>query len=583
VGDVVRSGGGTATAGAEDAYDHLRRWVLERAVGFGALGVPLLCGLIAFRAFRNGELTTITSGMCLAGFSFPVLWALRNRLSLTVLGLCFLFLLNLTAFGVQLRGGVTTSAAAIPMLVIIMSGLLFGRRGALLGLTCSLLIFGVAGTLVVNDIVPHILASMWDPSNGHVWVRSAVVLLVFGAAAAFSVVYVLDHLRKETAALRATLEREQAERTAREQAEAERAQVQQQLVEAYRLEALGRLAGGVAHDFNNILTVIVGSAELAQQDPTLVEDTRNGLHEIELAAQRGAALTHELLLLGRKDAAAPLIVDLSALLERVHGTLRRVLPSDIDLFIDCAEVQICAEPLALERVLLNLVVNARDAITGRGTIEIEVRADSPVDVAGLPLGDHVRVSVRDTGSGMSLATQERLFEPFFTTKGPGKGTGLGMPMVQSFVQEAGGVVRVRSAPGAGTTIDLYFPRVYATVAPVEVQASFTISQAPVRLQGATVLVVEDHPVVRAAMERSLSKAGLQVLQASDGDLALEFISDTQLHFDMLCLDGVIPGVSSGKLIEVARQLRPHTPVLVCSGYIEEELLKRGIRAGDVHY
>jgi two-component system cell cycle sensor histidine kinase/response regulator CckA len=565
----------------ERSLPALRARVLGTAVAISAVAMPLLSCVMVIELATRDRLTLRTFVPCAITVCFPALWLLSGRLSLRGVSRAFLALLLLMAFVVQSHGGITVTAAALELVVIVLSGLLFGPRGAAAGLLASLACFSIAGGLVVGEYVPPIDFELWDPLESEVWIRSGLSLLLFGATAVLAVVYIVQQLERETLLLRATLGREQRERVRREQAESERALASQALVEAHRLEALGRLAGGVAHDFNNVLTVILSATHHALGAGAVSPSLRESLDDINRAAGRAASLTRELLVLGRKDLAAPRVVDVPQLLARLRSTLRRLLPSDIELDIARrSSGRVRLDPAQLERVLLNLVANARDAIAGAGQIEIASVNQSFHDGQhGLAPGHYVCLSVKDDGSGIDDATRQRLFEPFFTTKPGGKGSGLGLAMVRAFVLEAGGQVVVSSSNGSGTVITLCLPaddEVAPDEAVHEPEGPLSAPRA-----GRSILVVEDDRNVRAAIVASLTRAGYLVHEAGDGHTAYELLSDAKLSLDLLCVDGVIPGIGAQQLIEQARARVPALGVVVCSGYVDEELLRRGIQTGKI--
>jgi signal transduction histidine kinase len=565
----------------ERSLPALRARVLSTAVAISAVAMPLMSCIMVMELAARDRLTLRTFIPCAITVCFPALWLLSGRLSVRGTSSAFLALLLMMAFVVQSHGGITVTAAALQLVVIVLSGLMFGPRGAAAGLLASLACFAIAGGLVVGAYVAPIDFSLWNPLESEVWIRSGVSLLLFGATAVLAVVYIVQQLERETLLLRATLGREQRERVRREQAESERAMASHALVEAHRLEALGRLAGGVAHDFNNVLTVILSATHHALGNNGVSPSMRESLDDINRAAGRAASLTRELLVLGRKDLAAPRVIEVAELLARLRSTLRRLLPSDVALVIDrFAAGRVTIDPAQLERVLLNLVVNARDAIAGAGQIEIQSSIESLCDGQhGLAPGRYVCLSVADDGSGIDDSTRQRLFEPFFTTKPGGKGSGLGLAMVRAFVLEAGGQVVVSSSAGAGTTITLCLPAEdAATPSEPAIEPEGPVS-AP--RAGRSILVVEDDRNVRAAIVASLTRAGYVVHEAGDGHGAFELLNDERLALDLLCVDGVIPGIGAQKLIEKARARVPALGVVVCSGYVDEELLRRGIQTGKI--
>jgi signal transduction histidine kinase/ActR/RegA family two-component response regulator len=557
----------------------LGREVTYRALCMSAVGMPLLSVLALINAYKQQYVNSAVVGVCVGTLLFPLLWVLRQRLPFNVVAVSFHALLGAATAALLLRGGLSTSTGAIPVLMIVLAGLAFGRVGSLLCLLTMLLVQGVAGALVVTGIT-LVEPAAWDPLQPQTWVRASVALLVFGGGIAAAVIYVFESMARETHTLHLALQREAAERSAREQAEAEREHARRALAESHRLESLGRLAGGVAHDFNNILTVIMGNAELALNEARANPKLAILLDEIQRAAMHSAELTQELLMLSRKDLANPQVLNLSDFLQKLRATIHRVIPSDIELVFDTVEKHALVRvvPVNLERALLNLLANARDAIAGHGRIDIVVGIRHPEEPSQPTM---VSLSVKDSGSGLDAETQQRMFEPFFTTKHAGSGTGLGLTLVQSFVLDAEGSIAVHSKPGEGTTITLLFPRVVDTVLRPKPEVLSGDSPVVDVGRGRTILAVDDQLPVLATITACLELAGFRVIAASDGDAAMKLVEDTAVSFDLLCIDGVIPGASSAAIIARLRQVRPGIEVVLCSGYVDEELLLRGIQVGEL--
>jgi signal transduction histidine kinase/CHASE3 domain sensor protein/CheY-like chemotaxis protein len=359
-----------------------------------------------------------------------------------------------------------------------------------------------------------------------------------------------------------------------------RAQSEAVLRESQKMQAIGQLTGGIAHDFNNLLTVIQGNLELARikLDP---ENPLAGNIERSLwAAQRGATLTGQLLAFARKQPLVPAPIDLSASLPDVVPLLRRTLGEHIDVrFVDSAGLwPAMADAAQLESAVLNLALNARDAMAGGGRLTIEL-ANKVLDEqyarahSEVVAGDYVMVAVSDTGHGMTPDVVARVFEPFFTTKSEGRGTGLGLAMVFGFVKQSGGHVKIYSEPGEGTTVKLYLPRAVGTATP-----SMQRSGVPADLPhgSATILVVEDEAGVREIAVAILRSLGYRVLEASDGDEGLRAFGVHTADIDLLLSDVVLPGKVRGReLAERITAIRPEVKVLFMSGYTENSIVHHG--------
>jgi PAS domain S-box-containing protein len=342
----------------------------------------------------------------------------------------------------------------------------------------------------------------------------------------------------------------------------ERRKLEERLRHAEKMEAVGQLAGGVAHDFNNLLTAIVSYAALVREGLGPRHPSDADVREIEAAATRAAALTRQLLAFSRRQRVAPQVVELRRLVAGMERILRRVLPENVKLDVVAhAPGTVFADPAQLELVILNLAVNARDALPSGGTISVRVfeteEGDDMGDGEG-PAAPLAVLEVRDDGTGMDDATRVRIFEPFFTTKPAGKGTGLGLATVYGIVSQAGGEVRVRSAPGRGSEFRVCLPRWSGTVAD---DAAAALAH-PVRGHE-TVLVVEDDAAIRALVQRALSRAGYHVAVAATADEALEAVATAP---DLLLSDVILPGANGWELaLELQRRFRS-LRVLFTSGY-----------------
>ena len=359
----------------------------------------------------------------------------------------------------------------------------------------------------------------------------------------------------------------------------DRRRLEQQLQEAQKLEAVGKLAGGVAHDFNNVLTAILGSAELLLLDSPPGAPTREELDIIRGAATRAQDLIRQLLAFSARQVLQPVVLDLNHLVKNVGKMLRRLIGEDIKLVSDLAPelAAVRADPGQIEQVLVNLAVNARDAMPDGVRLAIKsFNAEvSEGDVSApnhVPPGRYAVLEVSDTGSGMSTETQARIFEPFFTTKAQGKGTGLGLATVYGIVRQSDGHISVESAPGAGATFRVYLPRVAEAVTPAATPGTVT---APA-VGRETVLLAEDEPLVRLLARRVLEQAGYTVLVAAGGAEALETARRHDGPIHLLLTDVVMPEMSGRDLVRHLLDLRPGVPVLYMTGYSDEAIARHGV-------
>ena len=372
--------------------------------------------------------------------------------------------------------------------------------------------------------------------------------------------------------------REAEERTERKKAEQDKLLLEQQLRQAQKMEAIGQLAGGVAHDFNNVLTAIAGNAELLQEGFADGDPKRETVEEIRTAASRAESLTRQLLAFSRQQIMQPKVLKLNRVVAGMEKMLRRLIGEDIDLVCVLPNDvgQVVADPSQIEQVILNLAVNARDAMPTGGKLTIETgnaefdaiyaRAHPPA----VP-GRFVMIAVSDSGSGMSPEVQARVFEPFFTTKAPGKGTGLGLATVYGIVKQSGGFIWVYSEPGQGTTFKIYLGRA------ADDQRPETVSTAVAEVRGGdeVILLVEDEAAVRRVALHALQRYGYTVLEAALPSEALTICREHTGKIDLVVTDVVMPGMSGPDLAQQLLALRPALKVLLSSGYPGEAIAHRG--------
>jgi len=368
----------------------------------------------------------------------------------------------------------------------------------------------------------------------------------------------------------------------------ERRRLETQLWQAQKMEAVGRLAGGIAHDFHNLLTAIRGNAEFALESVPTDESAHTDLLEVVRNVDRASGLTRQLLAFSRKQLLQTRVLDLHEVVRSLERMLARLIGEDVGIVVhpapDLGLVE--ADPAQIQQVLMNLAVNARDAMPDGGTLRIEL-ANATLDEEQarnhpfhVHAGEYVRMSVIDEGVGMDEDVRRHLFEPFFTTKEPGRGTGLGLATVYGIVKQSGGYIWVESEPAQGARFDVYLPR---TDRPVERGPAAAEPAAATRGAGQTVLIVEDEPTVRSLTRRILERAGYRVLDAAGPRQALDDVLPTHPDpIDLLLSDVVMPDMSGPDLAQRMRELRPDTRVLFMSGYAEDEIIRRGIADPEKH-
>jgi two-component system cell cycle sensor histidine kinase/response regulator CckA len=384
--------------------------------------------------------------------------------------------------------------------------------------------------------------------------------------------YVLkDRLVRLPVAVRRAME----ERRLRE----ERARLEEQLLQSQKMEAVGRLAGGIAHDFNNLLQIILSYAEMAMERPGLEPEELQDLDEIKKAARRAANLTRQLLAFSRRQVLDPIALDINTVLKDLGKMLQRLIGEDIEIrFVLAPEpARVKADPGQIENVVMNLAVNARDAMPQGGMLTIETAA-TEVDQTHarqhpfVSPGPYVMVTVADTGTGMNADVRSHIFEPFFTTKDPGKGTGLGLATVYGIVKQSGGHISVYSEPGKGSSFKILLPR-----ADKSAVGAKPARGAEESLRGSeTILLVEDEPSLRKLVRQILRGRGYTVIEAPGGAKALDAAQKHEGPIQLLLTDVVMPGMSGRELAERLAPLRPEMKILYMSGYTDDAIVNHGV-------
>ncbi len=360
----------------------------------------------------------------------------------------------------------------------------------------------------------------------------------------------------------------------------EQKSLEAQMRAAQRMEAVGRLAGGVAHDFNNILTVIQSYVGFLRSEFDDGDARRADVDAIGDAAGRATRLTHQLLAFSRRQIQELQIVDINREIQELEKMLRRLIGEDVSLVMKLHQELglVETDPTHLEQVIMNLVVNARHAMPQGGTLEIKTANVALDEEYGrkrgvrVPPGEYVLLAVTDTGVGMDEETASRVFEPFFTTKEKGEGTGLGLSTVYGIVKQSQGYIWVSSRPNAGTTFEIHLPRTRGAGPTLRPRASI-----PVAVRGdETVLLVEDEPVLRRAARRMLEQNGYQVLEASHGEEALSICEQHAGTIDLMLTDVVMPHMSGPQLAKRLRSVLPGLPIVYMSGYTDDEIGRHGV-------
>ena len=359
----------------------------------------------------------------------------------------------------------------------------------------------------------------------------------------------------------------------------ERKTLEQQLLQSQRMEAVGRLAGGIAHDFNNLLTAIIGYSDLLLMDLNGNHAARSSAEEVKKAGQRAAGLTRQLLAFSSRQVLKPKVMELNSVVEDMDKMLRRLIGEDIELItvLEGSSGRVKADPGQIEQVIMNLVVNARDAMPRGGKLTIET-ADIELDDLytrkhmEVEPGSYVMLAISDTGHGMDKETQSHIFEPFFTTKGAGQGTGLGLSTVYGIIRQSGGNIWVYSEPGRGTTFKVYLPRVEDEADEYEAQACREESNKG----SETILLVEDEDSVRRLASEILQMNGYKVFEARRGSEAIEICEREHGPINMMVTDVVMPRMSGPQLADHLAEVRPRMKVLYMSGYTDSSIINHGV-------
>ncbi|HEV2099345.1 MAG TPA: response regulator, partial [Stellaceae bacterium] len=409
------------------------------------------------------------------------------------------------------------------------------------------------------------------------WRRQTWTFSLIALGASLAIVALLLLLAQRSRQIEELLAESRAARDAAERANqrlleqmSERERAEAALRQAQRIEAVGQLTGGVAHDFNNLLTVLIGNIDLMEGSATLDPSMAERLRAMRAATERGAMLTGHLLAFARRQQLSPRAVDLNAVVIGMQDLLQSALGPRVQMETSLAQElwPAMVDPTQIELVILNLVINARDAMPDGGIVTVETsnrHCGRPTGPEEPVEGDYVVVTVRDVGGGMTPEVLAQAFEPFFTTKGPGAGSGLGLSQVVGTARQSGGEVEIDSAPGKGTRVSVYIPRAAAPAEPVDREATDVAEQR--RTSRAVVLVVDDDPAVRSITADILNGLGYDVVQAANGDAALEALN-TGNRIDLLLTDVVMTGISGPELARRVRVLQPRMPIVFISGYAD---------------
>lgn len=565
-----------------DAETLLARW---RARMLGGVIATCVCALLPPVAIMTwqwlGDVPGLGDGLSLGYGSTLALIALglwRGPYRLRAATLIALGYLTISA-AIFLDGFSPAQFAAICTLTTL-GVLLYGLRVAYALLAASAVSMAAAAYFFHLGYLSPLDAVALDVRNPLNWLRMGLFTVFPCATAAVATGYLLDKLHQTLHARSQLVARLRDEVAQRERTLAELEATQARLLQAQKLEAIGQLAAGIAHDFNNTLSVVAMEAELLKRRHTDPASVARGAEAMLSAAERGSQLTRQLLLFNRIESARRPVIDIVIAFEECVQVLTRLLPSEITFQVEIAAspMHVCILPGELQQIVLNLGINARDAMPDGGGLHFRLDAcelsEYEARRLGLSAGHYVRFSCRDTGTGMDQVTLSRVFEPFFTTKKPGRGTGLGLTNVWNIVRRAKGNVQAESRIAQGTYLQVHLP--LSAAQPVVIQEPVV----PPLGKHETVLVVEDDIRLRALLVTLLADAGYVVLEAQSADVALNVERAHTGPIDLVCTDVVMPGKPAREFLAELRTRRAQTRVLVCSGYSEDEQIARGISTGE---
>ncbi len=543
---------------------------------FGLIALPIIVLMLGEAAVVIG----LVAGTLWILVTTVVLF--RHRLALGIrTGVMLVVLFSTMCSGLVVTGPLiapTLSGAAAILLAELVLGRFVGAAALLFGV-CLLLLLGLA---ISSGALPAPPADAPALHLGSSWIREATGFGMFGGLILVMTRFVVSRIEGSLRDTSAALARSQAEQEEKEAVRRELEVRDRQVAELQRLESLGRLAGGIAHDFNNSLTVLLGGVEHLSRGQLSAED-QQVLEDMNRSIDNSTQLTRQLLAYARKDTHAPEWVDLQSLLRSFVRSLERVLPDDVRLELNVVEMKRAfIDPAQIQHMLFNLVINARDAMPDGGKLVLSAKT-------GIQSGARtLLLSVADSGMGIPDDVRDVIFDPFFTTKPSGEGTGLGLSTVRSMVEGLKGTISVESVMGEGTEIQICIP--LQESAETTNPERFSTRSMPV---DATILVAEDQGLVRRTICTTLRGLGYKVLAADSEDEALLTIDAapgasgekcTQPGgIDLLCTDGIMPGTPSKVLIDTFQEKYPNAPVLVCSGYMEEDLVRRDIETGTVSF
>ncbi len=555
-----------------------RSRLLSGYVNMVLAAMPVVAVTVPFAPIPQGGSYLVLGVTTLSAIGLRVMLH-RGKLDLVSWLIVTLGFLATTATLVT-RGTILATASSGYLLIVVMAGLLLGMKGVFVALGASTVALTSVYALESSDVLPV--------ATTGATVVDATTAVFLMAVAGINVAWALEKVTHSLQlARREADERRQVEESLRREIR-RREKVEDDLRQAQKMEAVGRLAGGVAHDFNNLLTVIIGLGDMILMKPGLDRKTRSDLEQMRSAAEQAAAVTQQLLAFSRKQVLQARVVNLNDVLAEIEDMLRRLLGEDIRLeIIPSPDLQcVFADQGQLKQVVMNLVVNARDAMPDGGQISIETSnvvlddtyAESRPNV--IP-GRYVKLAISDTGGGMDEELQRMIFEPFVTTKVLGKGTGLGLATVHGIVTQSGGSLDLSSEIGQGTTFRIHFPVHEGEPSAVPEQ---DVVAERANTGSETILLVEDEELIIGLAERILTETGYRVIKAHHAEEAIEVCRNLDEDPDLLVTDVIMPGGMSGR--DLAKRLSnmiPSLRILYISGYTDNAIVRHGVLDEGVNF
>jgi len=550
-----KSGLGIGVVSARDLQPLASMTSLEtrvaRMVTWAIVAMTPLLGVTVYREFASGRGDPVLAAQSLTHvLTIGLLLTFRNPKF--VAGATVVYA-QITVFAILVHYGPNMNVAAAVIAGALLTQLFFGRSWAVIFLMSWVAIFALAVGLVTATGWPHFSSIVNDFSKPQVWWRILINSSVVITATVVLVGYVIGDLRRSIRVSAEALDRERRERQEREAAVEARRAAETAMANAQRHEIVARIAASAAHDLNNVLTAIMGSAEIAEVDADDPESVRQEVQQIQTSSLRASALTRQLLTFTRQQATRRQPIHLGETLDVTRAMLRRLLPADVHLSVDIEPrlPSVFADPAQIEQVLLNLGVNARDAMPRGGHLYISTFVD--------PESKDVILEVRDDGEGMTDDVQAKMFEPYFTTKPSGRGTGLGLATVRTIIEQHDGRVEVSSAIGRGTTFRVFLPPTEELAESAEETGNFKT----LWYEG-TALVADDDPAILRVAAKTLEGCGFTVVTASSGDEALE--QARKRDFDLAIVDAIMPGLSGARLVTAIERLSPHARIICSTAY-----------------